>query len=89
MALLRRSTGDDFRFAAAVAEMGMLLRGSEHAGGASWEQVLELAEGALKADEWNARVDPMIEALQQELSDLQVEAGRAGVPLEHRRGPCR
>lgn len=45
--------------------------------------------GALRADEWNAKVEPMIDALQRQLSDLQVEAGRAGVPLEHRRGPCR
>ena len=32
----------DLRFAAAVAEFGMLLRGSEHKGGSSFAQVLEL-----------------------------------------------
>ncbi|MCA9685994.1 MAG: DUF3520 domain-containing protein [Myxococcales bacterium] len=43
-------SSDDFRFAAAVAEFGMLLRGSEHAGNASWDQTRELAVGALGQD---------------------------------------
>jgi Ca-activated chloride channel family protein len=34
----------DFRFAAAVAEFGMLLRNSPHRGDASYGEVLELAE---------------------------------------------
>jgi len=38
---------EDFRFAAALAEFGMLLRGSPHRGQASYEQVLQLAQGAL------------------------------------------
>jgi Ca-activated chloride channel family protein len=37
---------ENLRFAAAVAEFGMLLRQSEHAGGASFAQVRNLAEGA-------------------------------------------
>ena len=37
----------DFRFAAAVAEFGMLLRQSPHRGQASYAGVLKLAEGAL------------------------------------------
>jgi Ca-activated chloride channel family protein len=41
---------DDFRFAAAVAEFGMLLRGSEHRGRASVEDVLSLARGAMGDD---------------------------------------
>ncbi|WP_420129922.1 YfbK domain-containing protein [Longimicrobium sp.] len=41
---------DDFRFAAAVAEFGMLLRDSEHRGRASLEDVLSLASGALGSD---------------------------------------
>jgi Ca-activated chloride channel family protein len=41
---------DDFRFAAAVAEFGMLLRESEHRGGASVENVLSLARGAMGND---------------------------------------
>jgi Ca-activated chloride channel family protein len=40
----------DFRFAAAVAEWGLLLRDSEFRAGASHEQVLDLARGALGAD---------------------------------------
>jgi Ca-activated chloride channel family protein len=41
---------DDFRFAAAVAEFGMLLRESEHRGRASLEDVLSLARGAMGDD---------------------------------------
>jgi Ca-activated chloride channel family protein len=40
----------DFRFAAAVASFGMLLRRSEHAGSASYDAVASLAEGGLGAD---------------------------------------
>ena len=36
----------DFRFAAAVAEFGMLLRNSPHKSGASYDEVLELATSA-------------------------------------------
>jgi Ca-activated chloride channel family protein len=43
-------TSDDFRFAAAVAEFGMLLRESEHRGGSSLQEVLSLARGALGDD---------------------------------------
>jgi Ca-activated chloride channel homolog len=38
---------EDFRFAAALAEFGMLLRGSPHRGKASYEQVLQLAQSSL------------------------------------------
>jgi Ca-activated chloride channel family protein len=41
------SASDDFRFAAAVAEFGMLLRDSEHKGKASWADVTELASTSL------------------------------------------
>jgi Ca-activated chloride channel family protein len=40
----------NFRFAAAVAEFGMLLRASPHRGQASFEQVRKLAEGARGED---------------------------------------
>ena len=40
----------ELRFVSAVAAFGMLLRGSEHRGEASWAQVRDLAEGALGAD---------------------------------------
>jgi Ca-activated chloride channel family protein len=44
-----RASGN-LRFAAAVAEFGLLLRESEHRGGATWAQVRELAEGARGRD---------------------------------------
>ena len=43
-------TSDDFRFSAAVAAYGMLLRGSKHAGRSSWSLVTELARGARGVD---------------------------------------
>ncbi|HVH13019.1 MAG TPA: von Willebrand factor type A domain-containing protein, partial [Longimicrobium sp.] len=46
----RRRTSDDFRFAAAVAEFGMLLRGSEHRGRSNLDDVLSLARGSLGDD---------------------------------------
>jgi Ca-activated chloride channel family protein len=44
------ASSDDFRFAAAVAEFGLLLRDSKHRGTASWTQAKTLAEGALGQD---------------------------------------
>jgi Ca-activated chloride channel family protein len=41
----------DFKLAAAVASFGMLLRGSKHAGNATFDSVLALAEGAAGDDE--------------------------------------
>ncbi len=40
----------DFKFAAAVAEFGMLLHGSEFAGNANFESVLEIAQAAKGSD---------------------------------------
>jgi Ca-activated chloride channel family protein len=51
---LERSS-DDFRFAAAVAEFGLLLRESDERGSASWPQVLNLAAGSLGHDEGGLR----------------------------------
>lgn len=44
------SASDDFRFACAVAEFGLLLRDSEHKGKASYAQVLEIARGSRGKD---------------------------------------
>lgn len=44
------ATSDDFRWSAAVASFGMLLRGSEYAGDFTYEEVLALAEGARGKD---------------------------------------
>ncbi|MGB8687234.1 MAG: YfbK domain-containing protein, partial [Microcoleus sp.] len=41
---------DNLKFAAAVAEFGMLLRNSEYKGSASFEQVLNLANQSKNAD---------------------------------------
>ncbi|HEX6037519.1 vWA domain-containing protein [Longimicrobium sp.] len=46
----RARLSDDFRFAAAVAEFGMLLRGSEHRGRSSLDEVMTLARGSLGDD---------------------------------------
>jgi len=53
MPLNRAST--DFRFAAAVAEFGLLLRDSEHKKDASYEQVLSLGRAAKGKDEQGYR----------------------------------
>jgi Ca-activated chloride channel homolog len=44
-------TTPDFRFAAAVAEFGMLLRDSKHKGDASWTEIAELAKGASESSD--------------------------------------
>jgi len=41
---------DDFVFAASVASFGMLLRGSEHRGAFTYDDVLEMAESAMRDD---------------------------------------
>ncbi len=48
---------ENFRFASAVAEFGMLLSRSEFAGQSSFEQVLELARGALGQDPFGLRAE--------------------------------
>ncbi|PRY09992.1 Ca-activated chloride channel family protein [Pontibacter ummariensis] len=50
-------TSDDFRFSAAVAACGMLLRDSEHKGTATYPTVLELAEGARGQDKEGYRIE--------------------------------
>jgi Ca-activated chloride channel family protein len=50
-------TSDDFRFAAAVAAWGMLLRQSEHRGEATWESAAALARGAVGHDENGYRAE--------------------------------
>ena len=49
-ALALNQTSDNFRFSAAVASFGMLLRDSEFKGEATYETVLELAKGATGKD---------------------------------------
>ncbi len=58
------AASDDFRFSAAVAEIGLLLRRSEHRYEASWERAIELAQGALAGDPRGYRAD-FVELAQQ------------------------
>ena len=44
-------TSVDFRFAASVAEFGILLRGNSNKAQATYDQVVELANGAIGKDE--------------------------------------
>ena len=51
----------DFRFTAAVASFGMLLRNSQHSGSASWQGILELADELdVGADEYRAEFVEMV-----------------------------
>lgn len=49
------ASSDAFRFAAAVAQFGMLLRGSDHVGDATYVDTRTLAKGALGQDEGGYR----------------------------------
>ncbi len=49
----------DFKFASAVAGFGMLLRGSEHAGDATLDRVLQIAEEGMNRDEHGYRTEFM------------------------------
>jgi Ca-activated chloride channel family protein len=51
------SSSDNFRWAAAVAEFGMLLRDSEFKGNSSYLQVMDLAKGARGKDENGYRAE--------------------------------
>lgn len=50
-------TSENFRFAVAVAEFGLLLRQSEFKGMANYEQVIDLAKNAKGADEESYRAE--------------------------------
>ncbi len=52
-----QSTSEDFRFASSVASFGMLLRGSEHMGTTTAEDILRLARGAMGDDEGHYRAE--------------------------------
>jgi Ca-activated chloride channel family protein len=52
-----KRTSDDYRFAAAVAELGLILRDSSYRGAAGYSQVLELASGARGHDEEGYRAE--------------------------------
>jgi Ca-activated chloride channel family protein len=52
-----RGTTDNFRFSAAVAQFGMLLRDSEFRGDSSFDNVLKLARGAKGKDVYGYRAE--------------------------------
>jgi Ca-activated chloride channel homolog len=52
-----RTASENFRFAAAVAEWGMLLRDSDYKSAASVDQVLDAARGARGRDEDGLRAE--------------------------------
>ena len=49
--------GNDYRFAAAVAGFGMLLRDSPHKGDATYDSILELAESSIGTDKEGYRTE--------------------------------
>jgi Ca-activated chloride channel family protein len=51
------ATSEEFRFSAAVAEFGMLLRDSEFKAGASIDQVIQIAQGSRGTDEEGYRAE--------------------------------
>jgi Ca-activated chloride channel family protein len=51
------STSDNYRFSAAVAGFGLLLRDSEFKGSANYDNISNLAKGALGADKENYRTE--------------------------------
>jgi Ca-activated chloride channel family protein len=51
------ATSEEFRFSAAVAEFGMLLRDSEFKAGATIQQVIQIAQGSRGADEEGYRAE--------------------------------
>ena len=68
----------DFRFAAAIAGYGMLLTGSEHLGGFTWEQCLEMIRTSRGSDPegYRAELYRLVEASQL----LARQQGRAPMP---------
>lgn len=54
---MTENTSDNFRFAAAAAELGMILNNSEYKGTADYASVLELAKSARGKDEYGIRTE--------------------------------
>jgi Ca-activated chloride channel family protein len=75
-------SSETFRFSAAVAEMGLLLRGSKWRGQASWAQTYELAAGAQGRDPQGRRAE-MLSLVQQAagLSGEDVKVARRGAKV--------
>ena len=78
-----RDASDDFRFASAVAQFGMLLRNSPHKGDASYEAVLEHASQALGHDRMGYRQEFL--QLVRRARELSGSVQTAGSPAQSRR----
>jgi hypothetical protein len=74
------STSNNFRFAAAVAQFGMILRGSDYQGNASFAQVLALAQAAQGPDPYGYRAE-FIELVQTSQS-LKLASRTETSPVE-------
>ena len=72
-----REPSANLRFASAVAAFGMLLRESEHRGSATWDQVIDLARGAVGDDPDGHRTEFLVLARNAE----QLVDDRAGRDL--------
>ena len=72
------AASDDFRFSAAVAELGLLLRDSAHRYQASYDHAIQLASGALADDVNGYRADFLRLARQAGVLAASRSAGGAG-----------
>jgi Ca-activated chloride channel family protein len=70
----------DFRFAAAVAEFGMLLRESPHKGEASYRSALQLAHGACRPDLRGYRAE-FVELVQIAANLAKARKSETSLPL--------
>ncbi|MCB8998709.1 MAG: von Willebrand factor type A domain-containing protein [Bacteroidales bacterium] len=68
------NTSDNFRFSAAVAEFGLVLRNSEFKAGATMEQLIRLAQGSRGKDEEGYRGEFIkLANTAKELNDMRAE----------------
>lgn len=75
------ATSDDFRFSAAVAELGLLLREAPGRGEASYAQVLELARAARGADPHGDRGE-FVSLVEKAQANLQAASARRAAQEE-------
>ena len=75
------SASENFRFSASVAAFGMLLRGSKHKGGATFDLALGLASGSLGADRHGYRAE-FVSLIKKAASLLPSRAARASLMAE-------
>lgn len=77
----KKNTSDNFRFAAALAEFGMLLRQSDFKQNSSFDQVISLAEGAMGRDKEGYRSEflKLAKSTQLMAKDLLTIANRNDV----------